>query len=135
MRIWLLIALLLAGSRSVPASPAGAKFNAVAEDFLQGYLAWRPLTGVALGLHQYDGKITDYSSNSLAAELRRLKEFDRKLDGLDTKQLGTRAYYDYRILCAEIHRELFKFEDQKVYTDNPMTYAGAVDLNIYIKRD
>jgi uncharacterized protein (DUF885 family) len=137
MKILLLLiaAVFLIGCKSAPASKSDAEFNQVAEDFLRGYLAWRPHVGVALGLHEHDGKITDYGSTSIASELRRLKQFDTKLASLDTKALSKRAYYDYRILRAEIHRELFKFEDQKVFTDNPMTYAQAVDLNIYIKRE
>lgn len=102
---------------------------------MRGYLAWRPNMGVSLGLHEYDGKITDYSSDSIARELRRLKEFDRKFASLKTNALSKRAYYDYRILRAEIHRELFRFDEQKVFTDNPMTYSTAVDLNIYVKRN
>lgn len=130
-----LAAILLSGCRNTLSTSSDAEFNALAEDFLRGYLAWRPHVAVALGLHEHDGKITDYSSNSLASELRRLKEFDGKLDGLNTRGLSHRGHYDYRILRAEVHRELFKFEDQKIYTDNPMTYAQALDLNIYIKRN
>jgi uncharacterized protein (DUF885 family) len=135
IRIAFLIATLLVSCRNAPSAKSDAAFNAFAEDFLQGYLAWRPHLGVALGLHEHDGKITDYRADSIAHELQRLKEFDRKLASLNTKDLSKRAYYDYRILRAEIHRELFKFEGQKVFTDNPMTYAQAVDVNIYIKRN
>ena len=137
MRILLLFlaALLLAGCRNTPRANPDAAFHAIADDFLRGYLAWRPHVGVALGLHEHDGKITDYSSQSIARELQRMKDFDRKLASLNTNALSKRGFYDYRILRAEIHRELFRFEDQKVFTDNPMTYATAVDLNIYIKRN
>jgi uncharacterized protein (DUF885 family) len=131
----LLAAAFLVGCRNTASEKTDAEFRAIAEDFQQGYLAWRPHLGVALGLHEYDGKITDYHSNSIADELQRLKAFDQKLARLHTYTLSKRAYYDYRILRAEIRRELFRFEDQKVFTDNPMTYAQAVDLNIYIKRN
>ena len=42
---------------------------------------------------------------------------------------------DYKILLSAIHQELFSFEELDAYRTNPMTYAGAVDLNIYIQRD
>src|SRR5262249_53937653 len=45
------------------------------------------------------------------------------------------AQYDFRILRAAVRKELFKFEDRDVYRQNPMTYAGALNVNIYIKRD
>ena len=135
IRIAFLAAALLVSCRNTPSAKSDTEFNVIAEDFLRGYLAWRPHLGVALGLHEYDGKITDYSADSIARELARLKEFNRKLASLNTNDLSKRVFYDCRILRAEIHRELFKFEDQKVFADNPMTYAQAVDVNIYIKRN
>ena len=138
--VFALMGFLVMGCRNTPntrstKSGGDVGFNALSEDFLRGYLAWRPQMGVGLGLHEYDGKITDYSSSSITAELRRLKDFDAKLAAFNTGKLSQRAHYDYRILRAEIRRELFRFEDQKVFTDNPMTYSQAVDLNIYIKRN
>ena len=107
----------------------------MADEYIAGYLAWRPQTGTALGLHEYDGKVTDYSQASLDAELARLKSFDQRLGQLNTNHLSPQAFYDYRILRSAIQREIFGFEQMRIYSDNPMTYAGALDVNIYIKRN
>jgi uncharacterized protein (DUF885 family) len=135
--LWLLVAV--AGcARLEPArapAPADAQFHGLANEYLAGYLAWRPQTGTALGLHQYDGQVTDFSQASIEAELNRLKSFEQRLASLDTKALSRPAYFDYRLLLAAIRRERFGFEDMQVYSRNPMTYAGALDVNIYIKRD
>jgi uncharacterized protein (DUF885 family) len=117
------------------ASEADAAFARLADEFLAGHLAWRPQMGTALGLHEYDGRITDYSRASLDAELARLKSFDRRLDDLKADALSPRSSYDLRILRAAIRKEIFKFEERQVFTQNPMTYAGALNVNIYIKRD
>ncbi len=69
---------------------ADAAFARLSEEFLAGYLAWRPETGTALGLHEYDGKLTDYSRASIEAELARLKGFDQRLGGLNTELLSPR---------------------------------------------
>ena len=137
----LMLSVLLAGcTRPAPApdsskQAADGPFGRLAEEYLTGYLAWRPQTGTALGLHAYDGKVTDYSQASLEAELARLKFFDQRLSQLDAVHLSPQAAYDYRILRTAIQRELFGFEQMRIYSDNPMTYAGALDVNIYIKRD
>jgi uncharacterized protein (DUF885 family) len=110
-------------------------FQQLADDYLQGYLAWRPQTAVALGFHEYDGKISDFSKASLNNELKRLKNYDQKLATVDTATLNPRMFYDYRILRLAIRNEIFNFEDLKLYQHNPMTYAGLVDVNIYIKRN
>ncbi|HXT39454.1 MAG TPA: DUF885 domain-containing protein [Candidatus Angelobacter sp.] len=114
---------------------ADASFGKLADEFIAGYLAWRPQMGTSLGLHEYDGKVTDYSRPSLDAELARLKRFDQRLAVLDTKSLSPQAHYDFRILEAAIKNEIFQFENVEAYTKNPMTYAGVLDVNIYIKRN
>ena len=118
-----------------PPNNAERKFNQLAEEFITGYLAWRPQTGTTLGLHEYDGKLTDYSRPSLDAELARLKRFDEQLATLGAKSLSPQAHYDFRLLRAAIKNEIFQFEDVEGHVKNPMTYAGVLDVNIYIKRN
>src|SRR5439155_9950048 len=43
--------------------------------------------------------------------------------------LSPKMFYDYRILRMAIKAELFNFADLKVYSHNPMTYAGLLDVN------
>jgi len=112
-----------------------AAFQKLSDDFLKGYLDWRPANGVALGYHQYDGKVTDMGKESIGKELGRLKDYDQKLAVTDTASLSSGAFYDFRILRSAIKNEIFNFEDMGTYDRNPMTYAGAVDVSIYIKRD
>jgi uncharacterized protein (DUF885 family) len=114
---------------------ADEAFQKLGDDFLNGYLAWRPQLAVGLGFHEYDGKVTDFSKASLEAELKRLKEYKQKLEGVDTADLSPRKFYDFRILRSAILYEIYSFEDFKYFTYNPMNYAGAVDVNLYIKRD
>ncbi len=132
---------MLAGCARLPqpsstaAKQGDATFAKVADEYLTGYLAWRPQTGTTLGLHQYDGQVTDFSQASLNAELARLKTFERRLRALATTDLSPEASYDYRILRGAIKREIFGFEQMQIYSRNPMTYAGVLDVSIYIKRN
>ena len=77
----MLICLLAGCTRPAPVprsstNEADADFARLADEYIAGYLAWRPQTGTSLGLHEYDGKVTDYSQASLSAELARLKSFE-----------------------------------------------------------
>src|SRR4051812_41779401 len=141
--LMLLLTAVLAGCAKVqPTAPESrststrpeSSFNQLADDYISGYLAWRPQSGTSLGLHQYDGKVTDFSQASIEAELKRLKAFESRLARIDQRQLPSAAAYDYRILESAIKREIFAFEDWQIYTRNPMTYASVLDVNIYIKR-
>ncbi len=115
------------------ASPA---FQKLADEFLAGYFAFRPLSAVSLGLHAYDGKMTDFRRASLDAELRRLKDFDARLVTLpDSGTVSQAEKLDRQVLRLAIQREIFGFEEARELDRNPMTYAGALDVNVYLKRD
>jgi len=130
----LLLALALAGTIRA-AQTQDAEFEGVAEEYVKTYLAAHPLQGTALGFHEYDGKISDYSRLALDAELSRLRRFDDRLAKFDPAKLSSRQSIDLRILQAAVKRELFEMQDMSVFERNPMVYARAGDVNIYIKRN
>jgi uncharacterized protein (DUF885 family) len=112
-----------------------AKFQQLSEEFLSGYLAWRPGLSVYYGFHEYDGKVSDFSKQSLEKELARLKKYYQTLSEFDTTLLSSRMFYDFRLLNLGIKNEIFSFEELEPFTKNPMTYAGAMDLSNYINRN
>jgi uncharacterized protein (DUF885 family) len=133
----LLAALCLfpVGIRGFAAETENGEYEAVAEEYIKGYLGAHPLEGTALGLHEYDGKITDYSRLALDAELSRLRRFDDRLSKFDPGKLSTRQSIDLRILQAAVKKDLFEMQDMSVFERNPMVYARAADVNVYIKRN
>jgi uncharacterized protein (DUF885 family) len=132
--VMILLALSLA--RVVfAAQTQDAEFEAVAEEYVKTYLAAHPLHGTALGFHEYDGKISDYSRLALDAELSRLRRFDDRLAKFDSAKLSPRQSIDFRILQTAVKRELFEMQDMSVFERNPMVYARAGDVNVYIKRN
>src|SRR5947199_493721 len=136
-KLLLLIFLLtLCFSRAaLAAQEEDAEYEAVAEEYIKTYLAAHPLEGTALGIHEYDGKISDYSRLALDAELSRLRRFDDRLAKFDPGKLSSRQAIDLRILQAAVKKDLFKMQDMSVFERNPMIYARAGDVNVYIKRN
>jgi len=135
--ILLLAALCLfaEGIQAFAAEAEDGEYEAVAEEYIKGYLGAHPLEGTALGLHEYDGKITDYSRLALDAELSRLRRFDDRLTKFDPSKLSPRQSIDLRILQAAVKKDLFEMQDMSVFERNPMVYARAADVNVYIKRN
>ncbi len=123
------------GIRGFAAATEDGEYEAVAEEYIKGYLGAHPLEGTALGLHEYDGKIADYSRLALDAELSRLRRFDDRLSKFDPGKLSPRQSIDLRILQAAVKKDLFKMQDMAVFERNPMVYARAADVNVYIKRN
>jgi uncharacterized protein (DUF885 family) len=131
--VWMLLFCLpLAGE--LGAQNSDAEYTGVAEEFIKGYLAAHPLEATALGFHEYDGKISDYTRLSIDAEVSRLKRFDDRLKKFDPSKLAPRNSIDLRILQAAISAQLFQIQDLAVFERNPMTYAQALDLNVYVQR-
>jgi uncharacterized protein (DUF885 family) len=130
-----LVAVCLPGATGFAKQTADAEYEAVAEEYIKGYLAARPLEGTALGFHEYDGKITDYSRLALDAELSRLRRFDDRLSKFDPAKLSPRQSIDLRILQAAVKKELFEMQEMSIFERNPMVYARAADLNIYVQRN
>ncbi len=121
----------------LPATPAADEdFKKLSDEFLKGYLAFDPLGSVNLGLHEYDGLVPDYSRAALDAERKRLLDFQTRLAGFPgRKSLGPAAEFDFRLLQLAVQGRLFGFEESHDFEKNPMSYAGALDFNVYLKRD
>ncbi|HXM33221.1 MAG TPA: DUF885 domain-containing protein [Chthoniobacterales bacterium] len=121
-------------TRSAPTLKPDAELDVVADEFIRGYLAARPLQGTALGFHEYDGRIFEYTRLAIDAELARLRRFDDRLKKFEPDKLSPRAAIDLRLLQAAIRKELFLMQDMTTYEHNPMSYARAIDVSVYVKR-
>jgi uncharacterized protein (DUF885 family) len=120
--------------KPTPALKPDAELDNVADEYIRGYLAARPLQATALGFHEYDGRINEDTRLAIDAELARLRRFDDRLTKFDPAKLGPRAVIDLRLLQAAIKKELFFIQDLAIYDRNPMTYARAIDVGVYAKR-
>jgi uncharacterized protein (DUF885 family) len=134
-RVLVILLAILHASAAFAAQAQDAEYDAVAEEYVKTYLAAHPLQGTGLGLHEYDGKISDYSRLALDAELSRLRRFDDRLAKFDPAKLSLRQSIDLRILQAAVKRDLFEMQDMSIFERNPMVYARAGDVNMYIKRN
>jgi uncharacterized protein (DUF885 family) len=133
--VWVLLAGCASGPSDQIESDADRAFARLGEEFTKGHLAWRPASGTYLGLHEYDGRVTDLRRESIDAELARLRKFGDAVGELAGQRLTRRHDYDLRILQSAIRGEIFRIADMDVYRKNPMSYADVIDVNIYIKRN
>ena len=129
------IAIALSTAASFAAQTPDSEYEAVADEYIKGYLTAHPLEATSLGFHEYDGKIGDFSRLALDAELSRIRRFDDRLKKFDLDKLSARQSIDLRILQAAIKKELFERQDMASFERNPMVYARAADVNVYIKRN
>jgi uncharacterized protein (DUF885 family) len=137
----LLLAALCIGCAHVSnKSSADSRYERLANDFVTGQFAFRPLASVALGWHQYDGRYVVPDEPALAAEESRLKRFEAEFAALPAGQLTPVHQHDLLLLQSAIANGRWAIERQRVYWLNPMSYAGngggvPLDLTVYLKRD
>ncbi len=137
-RFAVIVALLLAGCAT--SGPGSAKnrdreFREFANEFIFGYLNFNPATAVQLGFHQYDGKSRIPTIENIQTEIRWLRQMDARLAQLNSLKLSPEARLEYRLLKTGINNQLFGPIETEGYKKNPMGYAGAIGVDIYVKRD
>ena len=112
-----------------------ARFEAAAHRFVVAYHDVRPLVGVALGWHRYDGRFVVPTRANLEAEIARLHAAKGEFAAFDPARLGADDRLRLGLLRSVIDRELWSLEVQGDWRRNPMFYAGVLDLSVYLKRD
>ena len=110
-------------------------FARLTDEILADTFSFAPLSAVGLGLHQYDGKFPDFSRASIDAEIRRAHDLKTRLEAIDITKLSPASAFDDKLLRLSIDNGLLQLEDMGTFDRNPMTYAFALDVNAYLKRD
>lgn len=132
----LVVAFLLSGcTTTAPHKSPDAALDRLTDDYLKHKFALSPLEAVALGLHDYDGHFGDYSRSAIDNQVARLREFQSHLNSFPEAKLTPEARLDLNLLRHDADKTLWAIERTRAPFINPMTYAGALDISIYIKRD
>lgn len=110
-------------------------FEILMNKFIEEYLNLNPQTAVYLGLHEFDGMTGNYSVESVNSQIKWYEDYLKQISEIDPALLSKNNCINYKILLCEIQKSLFNSKDQKSFENNPITYAGIIDVNLYIKRD
>jgi hypothetical protein len=94
-----------------------------------------PAEAVALGLHDYDGKLPDRSPAALAQATARLQKDRELLDGVAPSTLSGGQREERAVLLQAIRERLFNRVQLDVFHTNPMSYAAALNLDAYVVRN
>lgn len=114
---------------------ANAEFVTASNEILDAYLAAHPERGVELGLHQFDGKLTDATADGLAADVEATAAAIARLEAFEPGTLEPIHRVERAALLTALEEVRFRIEVLKEPTKNPMFYLGGLDLTAYISRD
>ena len=127
------VALIGCGGKEpdTAASDAKPSWEEFAATVIGEYYERNPETAVDAGLHQYDGKMSDYGSAALddyAAWLDEVVAAAQSYDALTGIEAFERDY-----LLNELNGQLFWLRDSDYPTKNPMFYGFSV--SVYVDRE
>ncbi len=111
------------------------RFHETGARYLKAMFDFSPNRGSQAGLHEYDARQPDLSGEAIDAWRRQLQLFRQELDELPLAELATDEVFDYRLLHSAIDGEIYEWEDEREYRDNPMWYSGALDITTFLTRN
>jgi uncharacterized protein (DUF885 family) len=136
-RIALVAALSLATLPSLYAQRISADgspqtFNFLADQyFTDVYFHFSPTAGTAVGYHQYDTQLEDYSSTSVQKNVATLHEFEKKIAAIDPAALDAAVAADRNILLSSIRSQLLSLEVIRNWEKNPDNYSSGITGSIF----
>ena len=120
-------------SMSALATPEDDRFQKLAKDYIEGLLQANPEYATSLGDHRFDDKLTDYSDEAEAKELKRAKDFRQQLEAFsDLTKLTGPNRVDIRLLKDNIDNEIFGIEELKEREWNPLLYNESLANSLYL---
>jgi uncharacterized protein (DUF885 family) len=106
----------------------------LADDFLQHYFDFYPSHARLLGLHEYDGRMTDLSPQSVEHWVYTLHHYQEWLAKIDPTHLGRLEWFDYQLLRWQINAEWWQWTTLRDHERNPIFYVDET-IDDYVKRD
>jgi len=97
------------------------------EYFDQVYFPFAPSSGTAVGYHQYDSKLEDYSRRSIDAEIALLKSFEQKIEAIhpDMAAADFVPRSDREIVLGNIRSQLLTLETIRPWEKNADNYSST----------
>ncbi|HEY6865723.1 MAG TPA: DUF885 domain-containing protein [Candidatus Eisenbacteria bacterium] len=134
-------ALLAAALAGLPAAAwAGGedqRFQRLADDFVNGWLARHPQNATRLGLHSHDRELRVVTQSSLAEDAAWLHGLRDRLRQIPRRRLSFAHALDDDVLAARIDRELLDLEVIRPFETNPNAYLDLVagSIQSLLQRD
>ena len=115
------------------ATPEDDRFQKLAKDYIEGLLQVSPEFATSLGDHRFDDKVSDYSDEAEAKELKRAMDFRQQLEQFsDLTKLTGPNRVDVRLLKDNIDNEIFGIDELKERTWNPLLYNESLANSLYL---
>ena len=118
-----------------PPAPVRDAWPDFAAAFIEDTFRADPYFAVQAGRHEFDGRMADWSAESLAAEVARLHKARTQAETLDAASMNAQERFERDYLLAVIDGNLFWLERARAPFTNPAWYLNRLDPDVYLNRD
>jgi len=91
----------------------------------------QPIGATALGVHDYDAQLGDYSAAAFARALERDRAYLAQVDAIDPKALSPEVALDRTLLANALHDDLLRNGDLAQWRHNPDFYVNLASNAIF----
>lgn len=102
-----LLILAMISSACGPGEDADARWDAFRDEFIQAHFEANPGFAVSAGLHEYDGRLPDWSEEGLRREIDRLRRAREGAGSFEPEALDATRRFEREYLLAMLDRSLF----------------------------
>ncbi len=110
--------------------------DALAERAVREHWEFLPTAGSRIGMHEYDGRLPDFSAGRVRRRIAELHQSLAQLSALpdepDDDRMGRLSR---RLLEMFLRRELFSLEELRTLHNNPQRQVGYLGVGGYVQRD
>ncbi len=128
-----LLCALLAAAAALSAE--NARFEALAQRYIDDLLVRAPETATRLGDHRNDARLDDYTQEGVRKELEADKAALAELSRIDEKALSPDDSVDLRILRNRIEAQVYALETLREWEWNPRRYNPGEAIYALVARD
>ncbi len=100
--------------------------------FTDVFFHFSPTTGTAVGYHQYDTQLEDYSAATVQKQIAALHDYEKKIAAIDPTALDASVAADREMLLNSIRSQLLTLEVVRPWEKNPDTYSSGVTNSIFV---
>ena len=117
--------------------------DSLAERAIREHWEFLPTAGSRIGLHEYDGRLPDFSAGRIRRRVEELHQTLAQLSALpaDPEPNGSTDRDDRMdrlnrsLLELFLRRELFNLEEMRTLETNPQRQVGYIGVGSYVQRD
>src|SRR3990172_1304670 len=114
---------------------SAAAFSKVAKDILQRRWAFHPTMATSAGLHQFDGRLPNYSPPALKRRKAEIRRHLRAIDLLAQQELPSALRLEVGVLRGMLLTERFKLEAQREPQTLPSYFLFRLSIVNYLLRN